>query len=64
LLEVAGAGLDLHADDQAKVEPAGVAGLNEQVGPQVMLRVGDRPQLIRSKSAETSLTPTPLVCSC
>jgi hypothetical protein len=41
LREVAGAGLDLHADEQATVEPSGVTGLGEQVGPQVMLDVRD-----------------------
>jgi hypothetical protein len=39
--EVAGAGLDLHTNEQATVEPSGVAGLHKQVGPEVMLRVQD-----------------------
>src|SRR6266568_363222 len=43
LLEVAGAALDLHADDQPAIEQPGVAGLNQEVSPEVMLRVGDRP---------------------
>src|SRR5687768_2994586 len=42
LVEVAGASSDLHADGKSTVEPAGVAGLDEQVGPEVMLCVGDR----------------------
>jgi hypothetical protein len=41
LREVVGAGLDLHADEEAAVEPSGVAGLHEQVGAEIMLRVVD-----------------------
>jgi hypothetical protein len=50
LVEVAGASSDLYAEGKSTVEPAGVAGLDEQVNPEVMLCVGDRPPSSSARS--------------